>query len=110
MGAVREIHICIFQIELIEDFYDVSFEPYNIHIELRGQINPAIYDCVYQTTKTVSPADSEYEILEELFEEFNMNRPSDFDGHSMSVSDVVTVDGIAYFCDSIGWKELGAWM
>ena len=48
--------------------------------------------------------------LESVFEKFNMHRPKDFEGHSLSVSDVVAVkkDGqiSAHFVDSIGFKEL----
>ena len=44
--------------------------------------------------------------LEELFEIFNVRRPEDFEGHSMSVSDIVEVEGKNYYCDAFGWKEL----
>lgn len=44
--------------------------------------------------------------LEELFFIFNMRHPADFKGHSLSVSDVVLLDGKYYYCDSFGYKEL----
>lgn len=44
--------------------------------------------------------------LEHIFEAFNIRRPKDFKGHSLSVSDVVVMDGKAWYCDSIGWKEV----
>ena len=44
--------------------------------------------------------------LEELFEIFNIRRPEDFKGRSMSVSDIVEVDGKNYYCDAAGWVEL----
>jgi hypothetical protein len=44
--------------------------------------------------------------LEKLFEIFNINHPADFRGHSLSVSDVVELDGIKYYCDSQGWVKL----
>ena len=44
--------------------------------------------------------------LEELFKIFNIKRPKDFEGRSMSISDIVEVDGKNYYCDDIGWKEL----
>ena len=44
--------------------------------------------------------------LEYLFKKFNLDHPNDFGGHSMSVSDIVKVDGKFYFCDSIGWKHI----
>lgn len=48
--------------------------------------------------------------LESLFAMFNINRPEDFRGHSLSVSDVIVLhDGAsktAHFVDSFGFKEL----
>ena len=44
-----------------------------------------------------------FHILESIFEKFNHRHPSDFYGHSLSVSDVVNVDGINYYCDSYVW-------
>ena len=37
--------------------------------------------------------------LESIFEKFNLQQPSDFHGHSLSVSDVVVLDGVSYYCD-----------
>lgn len=48
--------------------------------------------------------------LEGLFVKFNTDRPDDFKGHSLSVSDVIVteIDGeeTAYYCDSVGFPEL----
>lgn len=50
--------------------------------------------------------------LEKLFEIFNLNHPTDFRGHSMSVSDVVAIKKekndywYCYYCDDFGWKEI----
>ena len=44
--------------------------------------------------------------LEELFEIFNVKRPKDFERRSMSISDVVEIDGKNYYCDFVGWEEL----
>ena len=44
--------------------------------------------------------------LEELFEIFNNKRPKDFERHSMSISDIVEIDGKNYYCDFVGWEEL----
>ena len=48
-------------------------------------------------------------ILERLFQKFNVNHPAYFNGHSMSVSDVVELTGDYYYCDSIGFTELKNW-
>jgi len=48
--------------------------------------------------------------LEAIFTKFNINRPDDFKGHSLSVSDIIVVnsrDGAkAHFVDSFGFKEV----
>lgn len=54
-----------------------------------------------------------WETLEDIFEIFNLHHPEDFNGHSLSVSDIVQIinepdkeeDGF-YFCDSFGWRKL----
>ena len=47
-----------------------------------------------------------YKILDDIFRELNINHPSDYKGHSLSVSDIVEINGKYYFCDDLGWKEL----
>ena len=62
------------------------------------------YDLVYEGTL------SDTYTLEGIYEQFNINRPEDFTGHSLSVSDVVVIeqDGQqqAHFVDSIGFKDV----
>lgn len=49
-------------------------------------------------------------LLEDIFYRFNMERPDDFYGHSLSVSDIVAlkIDGItsAHYVDRYGFQEL----
>lgn len=48
--------------------------------------------------------------LENIYTDFNIHRPRDFTGHSLSVSDVIALkqDGIMsyHYCDSFGFTEL----
>lgn len=48
--------------------------------------------------------------LDDIFERFNIHRPDDFTGHSLSVSDIVVVrkddETKAHFVDSIGYEEI----
>lgn len=48
--------------------------------------------------------------LDNLYERFNIERPNDFTGHSMSVSDVIIMNRggnlKAYYVDSFGFEEL----
>ena len=58
--------------------------------------------------KFVSPNAS----LEKLYTQFNIgaNRPEDFKGHSLSMSDIVVFDepdGTEYYyCDTVGWEQI----
>lgn len=44
--------------------------------------------------------------LENIYEKFNCNRPKDFKGHSLSVSDIVAVDRQLYYCKDIGFEKM----
>lgn len=46
--------------------------------------------------------------LEKLFFIFNVQHPSDFVGHSLSVSDIVEIDSKFYYCQPVGWQEITA--
>lgn len=97
----------IYQVDVLERFafkrwklakesYNWSFEPYKI--EWGG----------FET------AEDDHDLLEYLFAKFNLNHPSGFTGHSMSVSDIVKINFIGakdsetkyYYCDVIGWKDI----
>ena len=64
------------------------------------------YSEVYQGDLEVKSGERIYEVLEDLFRIFNVHRPADFKGHSLSVSDVVVVNGRAFYCDKVGWVEV----
>ena len=71
---------------------------------------PANNDAVYN--REVYPDDDTGRILENFYYIFNDERPGDFVGHSLSVSDIVALkqDGkVSYhYCDSMGFQELPA--
>lgn len=70
-----------------------------------AELDCAAYDRVYS-------GDVKCRNLEDVFVLFQSDRPDNFQGHSLSVSDVVEVEDAAsitpgfYFCDSIGFKEV----
>ena len=75
---------------------------------LKAAPDPANYEAVY--TREVYPDENTSRILENFYYIFNEERPGDFVGHSLSVSDIVALkqdDKVSYYyCDSIGFKEL----
>ena len=75
------------------------------YVEKKGMtVARADYDLIYAAPLT------EKDTLDGIYERFNIQRPADFTGHSLSVSDVVVLnDGStvkAYYVDSIGFAEL----
>ena len=81
---------------------------------LAGQPEPVSisdYELVYEGNLTdINSRDNLNEQLEAIFTKFNINRPDDFTGHSLSVSDVVVIeqDGqqTAHFVDSVGYQDV----
>ena len=73
---------------------------------------PDNYDAVY--TGPIVRTQNQAATLENLFETFNRNRPVDFTGHSLSVSDIVALkqNGVVsyHYCDSVGFQELPGFM
>ena len=66
------------------------------------------YETVY--TAALPPYKDQNMVLEDLFTKFNIDRPTDFHGHSLSVSDIValkTADVVSFhYVDSFGFAEL----
>lgn len=94
----------IYQLKDDDSTRDFRFEPYE-RLQAAGlAVDPANYVLVY--SGQLGAADT----LETIFEKFNIDRPADFTGHSLSVSDVVTLnrDGreTAHYVDSFGYKEV----
>jgi hypothetical protein len=70
-----------------------------------------VYSAVYEgSLDGTESGKSAQQVLDSLFEKFNIAHPDDFRGHSMSVSDVVVLqeNGVekAYYVDSLGFKEV----
>lgn len=59
------------------------------------------YRIVYEGT---IESEDKIHALEDLFYKFNCNHPADFKGHSLSVSDIIELDGEACYCNPCGWE------
>ena len=74
--------------------------------------SPGNYDILY--TGPIVCTQNQSATLENLFEIFNINRPGDFTGHSLSVSDIIALkqDGVVsyHYCDNVGFQELLGFM
>ena len=95
----------IYQIrEDLPERRDFSFVPYDVLSSMGEQVEFENYTLVYEGS--TGPETT----LEDLFVMFNTDHPADFRGHSLSVSDVVSVmeEGkwASYYVDSFGFRKL----
>ena len=95
----------IYQVKHDKGIFDaLAFMNYEHITKNNLNLNRSQYDLKYTavSSDTVTP--------EKLFEKFNIDRPPDFGGHSLSVSDIVAIKQAGqvsyYYCDDIGFKEL----
>lgn len=65
-----------------------------------------MYDLKYEGSVEKEEGVTVYGVLEHIYHVFNVSKPEGFRGHSLSVSDVVELEGKYYFCDSIGFTEI----
>lgn len=95
----------LYQLKDGEKYHGMRFESLDRNRLHGNQLNEEDYTLMYEGDLSAYSGKTIEEKLEVLFEEFNINKPADFMGHSMSVSDVVVVNDNAYYCDSIGFRE-----
>ena len=97
----------IYQLPSGEKYHGVRFESMDRLKADSVQLNKDDYELMYEGELAEFKGNT---TLEGLFAQFNNDRPDDFFGHSLSVSDVIviSVDGkdTAYFCDSFGFTEM----
>lgn len=96
----------IYQIRRVGETRDVRFEPYERLLKAGLKPDFKTYDKMYEADVSMLSGKSTGEKLESAFYVFNQERPEDFKGHSLSVSDVVVLDDTAYYVDSVGFKPL----
>ena len=82
---------------------DLMFLPMDM-VKKRVNVNDTLVRNNYKLIYTGKPRSSD--TLEDIYYRFNMEIPLDFTGHSLSVSDVVVLNGKAFFVDSVGFVPL----
>lgn len=99
----------IYQLKQGDDTFLYGWRPYDSLVEHSLTVQHENYDLVY-TGKLLPGKEPKGTTLEGLFIKFNTEHPEDFNGHSLSVSDIVVLrcggDVSAHYVDSIGFKEV----
>ena len=77
-------------------------------------IKPENYELIYVGNLSELQEQTEGEMLEAIYEKFNIDHPEDYRGHSLSVSDIVVLHqngkNSAHFVDSFGFTRLPDFM
>lgn len=101
----------IYQLKHGEQYHGIRFESFEANKEKK--LNFQDYDLVYTGGWEQIEGISAEEKLNSIFDEFNIHRPEDFTGHSLSISDVIAVgyDGdpdsfIAHYVDTTGFADM----
>lgn len=100
----NESRFGIYQLKDAEETRDIRFMAMD-YLEMKGiPVSKENYTLVY--TGELKEGMS----LEDIYTRFNIDRPADFTGHSLSVSDVVVLhqdgENTSHYVDSIGYREI----
>jgi len=99
---------CIYQLKRNDDTAELLFMSSSYLKEHDLDISYGNYDAVY--AGQLSGADSPTKTLDDLYMKFNTERPQDFTGHSLSVSDIVVLrqNGVVscHYVDSVGFADV----
>lgn len=99
-----EDYFAIYQLKDIPETREFRFESMEYMHNLRFSIDKKNYDFIYSAHL------SEEMTLGEIFQTFYLNRPEDFKGHSLSMSDVIVLqkngERTAHYIDKLGFEEI----
>ena len=103
-NQAAENSFSIYQLKGGNETLDYRFEPLD-SIHRNGlSVKPENYELVYEAPLTAK------DNLESIYTRFNVDRPADFTGHSLSVSDIVVLHqggkDTAHYCDRAGFSEV----
>ena len=96
----------------IEKSHGIIYRDYD---DIKDNFNLKNYSIIYEDKNfnhinpiTSRPFDETIEhILDYVFTIFNIGKkPENYKGHSLSVSDIIELDGIMYYVDGFGFKKL----
>ena len=102
-----KLKYAVYQINTERDANRLLFLNYERTMRDVGKIDMEIYDKVYEGEIQEDEICGEF-TLERIYFQLNIHRDQhpNCKGHSLSVSDIVEINGMRWFCDSVGWRRL----
>ena len=106
----RTDSFAIYQLRDTEENTNIRFMSYDYVQQQNQPINHSRYELRYASGLAQDPTKTLADHLNYLYYRFNQDRPEDFKGHSLSVSDVVAIrhqgELTCMYVDSFGFKPL----
>ena len=100
----------IYQLKSGDKTRDLRFEPLSRLKKAGITVDHANYELIYTAPLQTESQDAPFNLLHRIFEQFNIDHPADYAGHSLSVSDVVALklNGqiTSHYVDSWSFVEL----
>lgn len=103
----------IYQLKVNQENRDKRFESFDQLLSRGLHVQRQNYELQY--TDSLPPGSTDADrMLDEVYARFNLDRPSDFTGHSVSISDVIVLklNGhvTGYYVDVFGFRELHSFL
>lgn len=97
----------ILQLKSTPELRNYMFTSISLLEKLNLKVDLNNYNEVYMDDLYSSIFSKNIDILEEIYQKFNIGqKPESYKGHSLSVSDIVVLDGVNYYVDSFGFIKL----
>ena len=97
----------ILQLKSTPELRNYMFTPMSLLEKLNLKVDLNNYNEVYVDDLYSSIFSKNIDILEEIYQKFNVGqKPESYKGHSLSVSDIVVLDGVNYYVDLSGFIKL----
>ena len=93
----------IYQLKNNPENHAIRFEGYTLAEKHGEPAKPENYDLVYSGSLDDFEDTNK---LEAIYTKFNLDRPEDFKGHSLSVSDIIVMNNEAHYVDSYGFVDV----
>ena len=93
----------------LPNLHELAYQGTKALEKIGDKIDADNYELLYVDSLDGADLNMKGSLLEDIYYRFNMERPEDYVGHSLSVSDVVVLQHEgeleAFFCDSFGFSE-----
>ncbi len=113
LTKMDEPAVMIYQLLPDDSLRDYQFTPMRELKEMGHAVERQHYEPIYAMTVPGTETKQE-QFLEGIFHTFNVNRPDDFRGHSLSVSDIVALKANGevsfHYVDSFGFQKLDGFL